>query len=110
MTELEEVFQDFKLEYGLDQCTVCMRPTIMKDAIGFPWCEEHEHHGKVMSWGRRHSYPALDLHTYKIGSGEHNWWIAVVASASTVSSQGNEDFMWAALVHIECLDNEEKVA
>lgn len=101
MTELEEVFQDFKLEYGLDQCTVCIRPTVMKDAVGFPWCAEHEQHGKVISWGQRHGYPELDLYTYRIGSGEHSWWCAVRYSAHTSLSKGDEGFMWTALAYIE---------
>lgn len=96
MTELEEVFETFKMNYGLEHCTVCMQPTFMKDAIGFPWCEEHAHHGKVLSWGRRHGYPELDVYPYKIGPSEHCWWIAVVASAST-----DEAYMWTVLEYIE---------
>lgn len=107
MSELEEMFQDFKLEYGLDQCTVCSRPTVTRDTIGFPWCEEHAHHGKVMSWGRRHGYPETDLLTYQIGQGEHAWWIAAVASASTAAWKGDEGYMWTALAYIEDIERQE---
>jgi len=106
MTELEEVLEDFKYEFGLDQCTVCEKPTVMKDAIGFPWCADHEQHGKVMSWGRKHNYPELDLYMYKIASGEHSWWVAVRYSAQTKLSKGDEAFMWTALAYIEDLERQ----
>lgn len=107
MSELEEVFQGFKEEFGLEHCTVCMSPTVMKDAIGFPWCAEHEQHGKVMTWGRRHGYPELHFDRYGLGPSEHGWWIPVVASAANSINKGNEEFMWAALIYIEYLDSLE---
>lgn len=110
MSELEEVFQDFKEEYGLKHCTVCEQPTAMRDAIGFPWCAEHEQHGKVMTWGRRHGYPELDLYTYRMGPGEYMWWCAVRGSAHTSFNKGDEAFMWTALAYIEHLDSQEQAS
>jgi hypothetical protein len=106
MTELEEVFQEFKEEFGLEQCTVCMEPTVMRDVVGFPWCAEHEHHGKVMSWGKRHDYPELDAYTYKIGPSEYCWWFAVAKSAECFGSKGDEGYMWTILAYIEDLDSQ----
>jgi hypothetical protein len=110
MTELEEVFQAFKLDYGLECCTVCMQLTSMKDAIGFPWCEDHAHHGQVMSWGYRHGYPELHFDRRALGPGEHCWWSTVVASAANSVNKGNEDFMWATLIYIEHLDSLEQAS
>ena len=107
MTELEEVFQDFKMEYGLEQCTVCSEPTVMKDAVGFPWCAEHEHHGKVMTWGRRHGYPELHFDRHVLGPGEFVWWFAVRGTTQNSFDKGDEAFMWAALIYVEYLDGLE---
>jgi hypothetical protein len=104
MSEISDIFQDIKREFGLDECTVCVRPTSMRDVRGFPWCEEHEHHGKVFSWGARHGFPELKFHIYALGPGEISWWNAVIASAATGSNRGNEIFMWTALIYIEDLD------
>lgn len=105
MTELEEMFHSFKLEYGLEYCTVCMRPTSMEDTIGFPWCEEHAHHGQVLSWGHRHGYPELHFDRRGLGPGEYAWWFAVRGTTQNSSDKGNEELMWAALIYLEYLDS-----
>ena len=108
--ELKGMLKDIEEEFGLDQCIVCIRPTCVKDALGFPWCEEHEHHGQVISWGYRHRYPEIKFQKFAIGPGDMCWWNAVVCSAETGCNEGNEEFMWAASFHIQDLDSTEEKA
>jgi hypothetical protein len=97
-------------EFNPRECVVCNNPMQSKDAIGFPWCAEHEHHGRVLSWGYRHGFPELHFDSYAISAGEHSWWIAVTLSANNSVNQGNEGFMWIALIYIEYLDSQGKAS
>jgi hypothetical protein len=86
----------------------------MKDAHGFPWCEEHEHHGQLMSWGYKHGYPQLRVEMEQricfIGPGEMDWWQQIAASVATGSNKGDEELIWAALIYAEHLDSTEEKA
>lgn len=112
MSNLKQLQRELDEEYGPDMCTVCSKPTHMKDAIGFPWCEDHAHHGQVLSWGYRHGYPELIFHPYGIyglSAGEWSWWNRVVLTPSVGDVEGNEDYMWQALVYLEYLDSLKNV-
>lgn len=120
MSELRQILKDVERQFGLDQCTACIRPTQMKDALGFPWCEEHEHHGTLISWAYRHKYPEIRFPTYPlkpneaywcvIGPGEIDWWNKIIGSAATGSNKGDEELMWTALIYVEYLDSTEEKA
>lgn len=111
MSELKRILREIEREFGLDHCLVCLEKTGAKDMLGFPWCEEHIHHGHVLTWGYRHGYPELDLSCmYTIGPGEHAWWMAVIGSAQTAAWQGHEDFMWIVLAYIEECEKQEKAS
>lgn len=110
MTELEEVFQNFKRELGTDHCVLCGKPVAMHSAYGFPWCEEHVQHGKVFTWGAQHGFPEIHFHKYAMGPGEYCWWIPCIESASVGTKKADEDFIWMALAYVEHLDSLEKAS
>lgn len=113
-SELRQILKNIDRQFGLDQCTSCIKTTHMKDTLGFPWCEEHEHHGQLMSWGYRHGYPQLRIDMEHricfLGPGEMDWWNVVVCSAATSANKGDEELIWAALFHTEYLDSIEEKA
>ena len=106
MSKLKQLLSELDETYGPDMCTVCCKSTHSKDALGFPWCEDHSHHGQLLSWGYRHGYPEIRFHPYAIGRGEMSWWNAVFLSAS-VGDVGNDEFAWIALSYVEHLDSLE---
>lgn len=108
MGSLKQLQRELDEMYGPDMCAVCINPTHSKDALGFPWCEDHAHHGQVLSWGYRHGYPELRFDKHAIGSGEWSWWNTLFLSAS-VGEVGNEDFAWVALAYVEYLDSLKNV-
>ena|SRR5215468_2398251 len=106
---LSKMLKRLKRDIELDECLVCIQPTNYTDALGLPWCEIHEHHGKVLTWGYQHGFPELHFAEYAIGSGDECWWLSVVGSCETTGNQGHEDFMWIALAYVEYLDSEKGV-
>jgi hypothetical protein len=111
MSFLSKMVQQLKRD-GLepDECLVCVQPTNYTDALGLSWCEEHEHHGKVLTWGHWHKFPELHFGRYALGPDDASWWAAVVGSARNSVNKGNEDFMWTALIYLEDLDRQEVVS
>ena len=106
MSFLSKMLKQLKRD-GIDpnECLVCIQPTKYKDVFGLPWCEEHEHHGKVLTWGKWHGFPELHFGKYALGIGDECWWLAVIGSTHNSVNEGNEDFMWTSLIYIEYLDN-----
>jgi len=111
MLFLSKILKHLKRD-GIDlrECLVCIQPTNYIDALGLPWCENHEQHGKVLAWGYWHKFPELHFGQYALGLGDESWWNAVIGSAHNSVNQGDENFMWTALVYVEYLDNQEKAS
>jgi hypothetical protein len=93
-----------------DQCLVCSLPSSYQDVFKLPWCEEHEHHGKVLTWGKFHGFPELHFGKYALGQGDECWWLAIQGSVHNLANEGDEGFMWTALAYVEYLDSEERAS
>lgn len=95
-----------------DECLVCSQPTIYQDALGLPWCADHEHHGQVLTWGYWHKFPEIHFGKYALGPGDEPWWQAIMLSVSNSVIKTDDVFMWTALAYVEYLDSleQEKVS
>jgi|SRR5947209_4385290 len=112
MSTLKEEIKELKEQgdFDPDECTICTNPTHVKDAIGFPWCENHAHRGQILSWGYRHHYPALPYEGLRMGrhaiaASENSWWI--------VATLGNDDLVWLVVIyteHLDILEREKKAS
>jgi hypothetical protein len=78
----------------------CMESSVMKDALGLTWCEEHSYRGRLINWGAQHGWPELRCpHPYRIGPGDYCWAMAV--------KSGTDDFIGLAVATTELLDEQE---
>ena len=108
MSFLSKMLKQLKRDIEPKECLVCVRPMSYTDALGLPWCAEHEHHGQVLTWGCQHNFPELHFGDYALGPGDECWWLAIMGSCETGSNRGDEGFMWTALAYVEYLDSQEQ--
>jgi len=111
MAYLSDMLRRLKRD-GIDpsRCLVCIEPAHYTDALGLPWCEDHEHHGKVLTWGYWHKFPELHFGQYALGPGDECWWLPIMLSVSNSANKGDEGFMWTALAYVEYLDSLEQAS
>lgn len=70
-----------KVRLPLAQCGLCQQPTILVDALGFPWCEQHQNRGELLNKGNEYGYPAFGCFPYAVGEGAHLWAMAATAGS-----------------------------
>ncbi len=71
-------------------------PVVMTDALDNTWCADCQHRSEFINWGKRHGWPALEIHPYAIAEGAYYWQIT--------ATQGDESRIWTFLGLIEMLD------
>jgi hypothetical protein len=81
-----------------DCAGTCTEEPVVIDVVGFQWCPEHEHKGRVINWLAAHNWPELRI-GYPVVEGDK--WCAVnqVLFAS-------EDWIWTVWAYIEYLESE----
>jgi hypothetical protein len=80
-------------------CCRCEKKVVVRDVLGIGWCEDHEHHGRLINWLEAHDWPYLQCDPYIISPGK---WSAV----QLIMFGEGDDRVWFALAFIEYLETE----
>jgi hypothetical protein len=86
--------------FNQDECCYCLTetPSVMSDALGVPWCKEHQYRGHLITWGMAHAFPALEMAPFAVAHGAYAWYIA--------ATQGSDDYVGMLLGAIEVVYGE----
>ena len=74
---------------GLKQhrCIACGAVSVMTDAIGMFWCEDHTFRGDFVNWGAAHAWCGVHCGPYAVAKGLDMYKIA--------AALGDEAMIWA---------------
>ncbi len=75
---------------------------VLIDALGNTWCQDCQHRGELVNWGRAHGWPELEIHPYAMAEGAYYWQVT--------ATQGDESRVWTFLGLVEMLDATPEVA